>query len=99
MEISAKEFAECLEVSQETVSRWENDKAPMGPANEKLLRLMTAYTMNEKAPGVPWSAEEIGRMKVLPVRDVKSQPRMTLHYAEMLREKVVEGVWLEKRVA
>lgn len=100
LEISAKQFAESLEVSQETVSRWENDKAPMGPANEKLLRLLTAYSLDKRAPGVPWSAEDIGRMKVISVTDPQAnKSSMTLYYREMVREKVLEGVWVEKKAA
>lgn len=95
LEISAKEFADLLEVSQETVSRWENGKAPIGPANEKLLRLMTAHGLQKNAPGVAWDPAELSRMKVSSVRDAKSRQTMTLYYTEMLRDnkaKDVEGV-------
>jgi len=38
LDLPSKELADRLEVAQETMSRWENDKAPIGPENEKLLR-------------------------------------------------------------
>lgn len=40
---SGKDFAEHMGVTPETVSRWENDKEPMGPIADRLLRLMLAH--------------------------------------------------------
>jgi putative zinc finger/helix-turn-helix YgiT family protein len=37
---SSKDFASTIGVSQETVSRWENDKETIGPLADRLLRLM-----------------------------------------------------------
>jgi putative transcriptional regulator len=37
---SSKDFANTIGVSQETVSRWENDKETIGPLADRLLRLM-----------------------------------------------------------
>jgi len=102
MEISAKEFAALLEVSQETVSRWENDKAPMGPANEKLLRLTTVFRLKDSAPGVPCPPEYISKMKISPLRNINAVHKMTLYYMQALlaADREPEGVWREqKRVA
>ena len=103
MDISAKQFAELLEVQQETVSRWENDKWPMGPANEKLLRLLTAQTLASRAPGVQHSAETIAQLKISAVQDVTQvPPPITLYYAEVLLNRSApepEGVWRERKAA
>jgi putative zinc finger/helix-turn-helix YgiT family protein len=37
---SGEHFASVMSVRPETVSRWENEKEPMGPIAERLLRLM-----------------------------------------------------------
>ena len=37
---SGVDFAHALVVTPETVSRWENEKDPMGPTAERLLRLL-----------------------------------------------------------
>ncbi len=37
---SAKDLANVFGVDAKTVSRWENDKDPMGPVSERLLRLL-----------------------------------------------------------
>lgn len=38
--LSGKDFASKINVDAGTVSRWERGAEPMGPANERLLRLM-----------------------------------------------------------
>lgn len=50
---TTRELATRLGVREETVSRWEHDREPMGPSNEKLLRLMAVELLAESAPGVP----------------------------------------------
>jgi putative zinc finger/helix-turn-helix YgiT family protein len=87
MEVSAKELAELLEVSQETVSRWENDRAPMGSANEKLLRLMTLFKLAEHAPGVHARPGEVSRMKVPAVSEPGKKLTMTMSYVQALIDK------------
>lgn len=39
---SGSDFAKHMGVAEETVSRWENDAAPIGPQADRLLRLMVA---------------------------------------------------------
>src|SRR5439155_2513167 len=39
---SGCEFAKHMGVTDETVSRWENNAAPIGPQADRLLRLMVA---------------------------------------------------------
>ena len=39
---SGSEFAKHMGVAEETVSRWENDAAPIGPQADRLLRVLVA---------------------------------------------------------
>lgn len=39
---SGSDFAKHMGVAQETVSRWENDAAPIGPQADRLLRFLVA---------------------------------------------------------
>ncbi|WXB13313.1 helix-turn-helix domain-containing protein [Pendulispora albinea] len=39
---SGTDLAQVMGVTKETVSRWENDKEPMGPIAERLLRMCVA---------------------------------------------------------
>jgi len=39
---SGSDFAKHMGVAEETVSRWENDAAPIGPQADRLLRFLVA---------------------------------------------------------
>lgn len=64
IEIPAKKMAQYLEVTVEHLSRWENDKAPITPSYEKMLRLLAGTLLKNKAPLIPFEAQEIADMKI-----------------------------------
>ncbi len=49
---TARELAARLGVREETISRWEHDREPIGPGSEKLLRLMAVELLAENAPAM-----------------------------------------------
>jgi DNA-binding transcriptional regulator YiaG len=49
---TARELAARLGVREETISRWEHDREPIGSGSEKLLRLMAVELLAENAPAV-----------------------------------------------
>jgi DNA-binding transcriptional regulator YiaG len=57
---TTRELAARLGVREETVSRWEHDREPIGPGSEKLLRLMAVELLAENAPAV-----ELDRRRIL----------------------------------
>lgn len=63
-EMKAVTLAGKLEVTPETISRWENDKAPMSGAAEKLFRLTMAVVFKDLAPCVNYSHGDILDMNV-----------------------------------
>lgn len=64
LELSAKDLSKALGVAAETFSRWENDKAPMSPAIEKMLRIFTGIKLSPLAPAVAFKPEEIINMAI-----------------------------------
>lgn len=64
IELSAKEMSDRLQVSPETISRWENDKLPINPASEKLLRVMACAQLAKRAPLISCDLEEITSMQI-----------------------------------
>lgn len=68
MQLSAKDTATFLDVSPETVSRWENDKLPMTTANEKIFRLMAYFALSDQAIGVELNPEEITKLRIPAIR-------------------------------
>jgi DNA-binding transcriptional regulator YiaG len=61
---SAKDMADILQVAPETFSRWENDKAPINPTSEKLLRILAGIRLGPYAPAVGFKTEDIIDMNV-----------------------------------
>lgn len=56
---SGADFARHVGVDPSTVSNWENDKDPIGPASDRLLRLMVAHG----APVEDYSLEELTKIE------------------------------------
>jgi DNA-binding transcriptional regulator YiaG len=57
---SAKELAELLGVRAETVSRWETGAETIGPANEKLIRLVVGHDLAaHESHLVPFDSEAV----------------------------------------
>lgn len=61
---SSRELAAKLEVRDETVSRWENEKEPIGATSEKLLRLIVAQFLGDKAPALDVDQKRIVSMRI-----------------------------------
>jgi putative zinc finger/helix-turn-helix YgiT family protein len=56
---SGADFARHVGVDPSTVSNWENDKDPIGPASDRLLRLMVAHG----APVEEYALEELTKIE------------------------------------
>lgn len=56
---SGVDFARHVGVDPSTVSNWENDKDPIGPTSDRLLRLMVAHG----APVEPYSLDELAKIE------------------------------------
>jgi DNA-binding transcriptional regulator YiaG len=65
----AKDLADMLEVSPETVSRWECDRQPMSPSNERIFRMKVVVELAERAPAMETKLDELPTMKLSPIRN------------------------------
>ena len=67
MALTAADLANKLgeKTAAETVSRWENEKQPMGGYVEKTLRLLVCEELKASAPGIKYDASMIAHMRVL----------------------------------
>lgn len=65
---TAAKLAEKVGVTPETISRWENDKAPMGPAMERILRMLVVSSLKEKAPAIDIDSKSLIDMKIKAIR-------------------------------
>ncbi|MEX2632128.1 MAG: helix-turn-helix domain-containing protein [Tistlia sp.] len=76
LELTQKEFSDHLEVSAETVSRWESEAQPMGGFSEKLLRHFVCGEMQERAPAIDFEPSMINHMRIMCIADVSEVPPM-----------------------
>jgi DNA-binding transcriptional regulator YiaG len=79
----SKELAAKLEVRDETVSRWENGKEPIGPTSEKLLRLLVAQFLGDKAPALKVDQRRIASMRIRTVRPASKPIELRFRPIEM----------------
>jgi len=63
--LSAKKLAQQLGVREESISRWDNKRAPIGLGNEKLLRMMVVVVRGDQAPGIEADPHAIVSMDIL----------------------------------
>lgn len=61
--LSAKKFAANLDVTPETLSRWENNKLPMSPIAERLLRIWVGLLLESAAPAIDFDLKDIAVME------------------------------------
>lgn len=65
LDLTQKEFAEAMDITPETVSRWESaDSRGIGSYSDKLVRQNVCALIHEMEPGMTYDAAEIARMHV-----------------------------------
>ena len=89
----SRELASKLEVRDETVSRWENGREPVGPTSEKLLRLIVAEFLGEKAPAVEVDEKRIASMRLRTIRPVAKPVEMRFRAVDTKVARRRERVW------
>jgi transcriptional regulator with XRE-family HTH domain len=100
LEMNAKEFAGMMDVAPETVSRWENAKAVMGPTAERVLRMNVGIRLDTRAPGVKFDQKEIADMKIQAAFVPESMPPLRFRRVEVVTTtKDDELAWRDERKA
>ena len=89
---TAKQLAEIIGVTPESVSRWENGKEVVGPTSEKLLRIMTVMHLTERAPAIDRDLDELLNMRIQSVRSSEDLPplafgRVMVKLSEMKKKE------------
>lgn len=90
---SARALAHRMELRSETISRWENDREPIGPTSEKLLRLIIGLALRRQAVGVPLDPSEISAMEIQSVRPADAQ--MVIHFELLRVARRKEKAWTD----
>jgi DNA-binding transcriptional regulator YiaG len=91
MSIKAADLAKFLDVSAETISRWETGKEPISTNPERVLRMRVYNTLKTKTPGVKCDLNSILEMKYRTLRVAGS--RMVFRRILALVDDVMQHVW------
>lgn len=91
----AKTLAQKLDVTPETISRWENGHQPIGPASERLLRLMVLLELEDQTPGVDFEGKAVAEMRIEAVSR-RRRPEIRLHYGPIRIEGKRRKAWEEE---
>jgi DNA-binding transcriptional regulator YiaG len=90
--MKARELREQLEVgSEELVSRWEHEKAPISPRDEKMLRLLTGRLLSTRATAIGFDEKAIFSMKIAAL---SSAPRQKVEMT-FIRIHISKNTWAE----
>jgi len=94
--MKAKELRERLEVgSEETISRWENDRSPISARDEKMLRLLAGRMLSERARAIGFDETVIFNMKI-PKWSEGPIPEVRMAF---IRIRISENTWAEPAAA
>lgn len=64
IDMTGNDFAEAIDCSPEVLSRWENEKQPMGGYLERVIRQLVCEEVKNAAPGVSYDPGAIPRLKI-----------------------------------
>lgn len=78
-----KDLADALEVSAETVSRWENGE-PIGSTNERILRILVTSELSPMARQINFRIADIAKMKILPVWPANNPPELHFEWVRVV---------------
>lgn len=98
--MTGREFAEAMDITPETVSRWENGERGVGSYTEKLLRHNIGALPHSKVQGVAYDPADIVAMKIIEPSDDLDTLVITCRRVMVHHGRELEETWgLSKKVA
>jgi transcriptional regulator with XRE-family HTH domain len=100
IDLSAKEMAEYLKVTPETLSRWENEKMPMTPQAEVFFRLIAIALLSDKAEAVNPEMAKVVRMEIKAAYD-QAELSKWMQFVRVFRDRKDETdeLWKDRKAA
>jgi transcriptional regulator with XRE-family HTH domain len=91
--LQAKELAEALDLTPETISRWENDAQAIGDNFEKLLRHYVCAKLHTRAPAIDFDPEMIATLRVVPAGPVEDVQPLVFELVKLKRDGTKTREW------
>lgn len=98
-DLSAKEMADYLKVTPETLSRWENEKMPMTEQSEIFFRLVVIALLSDKAEAVNPEMDKVVKMEIQAAYDQEELAKC-LHFVRVFRDRKdeeMDELWKDTR--
>jgi DNA-binding transcriptional regulator YiaG len=89
--VKAVELAKFLDVTPETMSRWENGREPISTNAERVFRMRVYNTLKGKAPGVKCDLNSIIEMKYQVAR--LAGATMVFQHLLAMKDNAAQYVW------
>lgn len=98
MDLSAKEMADHLKVTPETLSRWENEKMPMTEQAEMFFRLIAIALLSDKAEAVDPEMDKVVKMSIQAAYD-QAELAKWMHFVRVFKDRKdqAEELWKDNR--
>lgn len=93
LDMSQKEFAEAMELTPETVSRWENDARGVGGMCEKLVRHNICALLYKDTKGRPYDPAVIANMRFTALPEGESLPPIEMVRVRVVNESPITDGW------
>jgi len=90
---TAAQLAERIDVTPETISRWEQGHSAISPKCETHLRIVAASTLSELAPAIDVDLMKIGKMQVCSVRESSEPVLMEFELVKVKQEHQKAFSW------
>ncbi|WP_421935889.1 helix-turn-helix domain-containing protein [Phenylobacterium sp.] len=93
LDMTQKEFAEAMEVTPETISRWESGAQGVGGYSEKLVRHNVGALLADGLPAIDYDPATIARMHVRDLKPGETMPRIDMEYALVKHDGERSRAW------
>jgi DNA-binding transcriptional regulator YiaG len=96
IDIPSIELAALMEVTPETISRWESGKNVMTASNEKLFRVIVVVKLQYKASAVEPDLELITSLNIQPVYSGGAPEMVLARVPTKVERKKTEPLWTDE---
>ena len=93
LDMNGREFADAMELTPETVSRWENGGRGIGGYTEKLLRHNVCALLHSKTPAIVYDPVDITRMRIVNTPEGFALPPLEFRRVLVKDKRDTEETW------
>ena len=78
LDMTGRQMAEAIDIDPCNLSKWENDKAPLGGWADKQVRLITIVALSDRVPHLSLDKKSVISMNIVN-REPGTWPEITMH--------------------